>query len=337
MAGLGELVGYGLRLVSGLISDRTGRYWLLTIAGYALNLLAVPLLALAGSWQAVALLIVAERLGKALRTPARDAMLSHAASQIGGGRAFGVHEAMDQTGAVLGPLIVAAVLALRGDYRTAFAVLLIPAVAALAVLIVARLAYPHPRDLEVDSTPLQPRNLSRDFWIYQAAVVLIAAGYVDYPLIAFHFEKMGVTAAVGIPIFYALAMAADAVSALAFGYWYDRSGFAVLIVPALLSAVFPALVFLGGSTLALAGMVIWGIGMGAQESIMRAAVGQLVAPDRRGAAYGVFNAGYGLAWFLGSVGLGVLYDRSLPALVAAATLLPLLSIPFLLRLRRVTR
>lgn len=334
VAGFGELVGYGLRLGSGMLSDRTGRYWAITITGYAINLLAVPLLALAGSWQAAALLMIAERVGKALRAPARDAMLSHAASEVGGGRAFGVHEAMDQVGAVIGPLIVAGVLAVNGDYRTAFAVLLIPALAALGVLFVARRAYPHPQNLEAASAAPQPNGLTRSFWIYLAAASLIAAGYADYSLIAFHFEQAAVAPATWIPILYAIAMATDALAALLFGYWYDKAGIVVLAGAVLLSALFPALVFLGGFSWALAGVAAWGIGMGAQESIMRAVVGQLVPPDRRGSAYGFFNATYGLAWFLGSVLLGVLYDRSLLALVAVATLLQLAAIPILIWLRR---
>ncbi|HEX9371654.1 MAG TPA: MFS transporter, partial [Roseiflexaceae bacterium] len=185
VAGFGELIGYGLRLVSGYLSDRTGRYWAITLVGYAVNMLAVPLLALAGNWEIAALLMIAERTGKAIRTPARDAMLSHATSEMGRGWGFGLHEAMDQIGAVLGPLIVAAVLYVRGDYQTGFALLLIPALLALGVLVAARLLYPHPRDLEVDVPAPATRGFPRVFWLYLAAVALIAAGYADFPLIAY--------------------------------------------------------------------------------------------------------------------------------------------------------
>jgi len=146
VAGFGELIGYGLRLVSGYVSDRTGRYWSITFFGYLMNMLAVPLLALAGSWQLAAILIIAERAGKAIRNPPRDAMLSHATKEMGRGWGFGLHEALDQIGAVLGPLIVTAVLYFKGSYRTGFAVLLIPALLALSVLLVTRLFYPRPRD-----------------------------------------------------------------------------------------------------------------------------------------------------------------------------------------------
>lgn len=141
VAGFGELVGYALRLVSGIVADKTGKYWSITVVGYAINMIAVPLLALAGRWELAAFFIVAERLGKAIRTPARDAMLSHATAEMGRGWGFGLHEALDQVGAMLGPLIVATVLYFNGSYQAGFAVLAIPAVLALSVLIAALYQY----------------------------------------------------------------------------------------------------------------------------------------------------------------------------------------------------
>ncbi|MCG3212418.1 MAG: hypothetical protein FOGNACKC_06088 [Anaerolineae bacterium] len=315
VAGFGELIGYGLRLVFGYLSDRTGRYWTITLVGYAVNLLAVPLLALAGRWEVAALLMIAERLGKAIRTPARDAMLSHATHQTGRGWGFGLHEAMDQVGAVLGPLIVAAVLYWRGDYQVGFGVLLVPALLALTVLVVARLLYPRPRELEIGAPQLYTQGFPRIFWLYLAGVALIAAGYADFPLIAYHFERVAIAVPPWIPVLYAAAMAVDALAALLFGRWFDQRGLPVLAAAALLSAFFAPLVFWGGFGLALAGMVVWGIGMGAQESVMRAAVGGMTSPDKRGTAYGLFNTGFGVFWFGGSVLMGLLYDVSLPALV----------------------
>lgn len=327
VAGFGELIGYALRLVSGYLGDRTERYWLITIAGYVINLLAVPLLALAGAWQIAALLIIAERAGKAIRTPARDAMLSHATREMGRGWGFGLHEAMDQIGALLGPLLVAGALYARHEYRTGFALLLVPAALALAVLVSARLLYPNPRDLEVGMPQLDTHGLPRAYWLYLAAVILVAAGFADWALVAYHFEKHLVVPAMGIPLFYAAGMVADAVAALVFGRWFDRAGIAVLIGATLLSLFFAPLVFLGGAALAFLGVLLWGVGMGAHESIMRAAVAGMAPARRRGSAYGIFNTGYGIAWFLGSALMGLLYDRSLTALIAFSVVMQLAALP----------
>jgi len=330
VAGLGELLGYGLRIASGYLSDRTGKYWTIAILGYAVNLAAVPLLAVAGRWEIAALLILVERMGKALRAPARDAMLSHATKQIGRGLGFGLHETLDQIGAFLGPLLVAGVLYFKGDYRTGFAVLLIPALAAIGVLVTARLIYPHSRQFEVKLIKLEGKGFPRVYWIYLAAVALIAAGYADFPLMAYHFEKQSVASKNWIPIFYAVAMAVDAPAALLFGRLFDRFGISVLVISSLLSAFFAPLAFWGNFYVALAGVVLWGIGMGAQESVMRAAVAEMAPSDKRGAAYGVFNTGYGVFWFLGSAAMGWLYDVSIPALIAFSVVIQLASIPLLL-------
>ncbi|MEJ5199616.1 MAG: MFS transporter [Anaerolineae bacterium] len=327
VAGFGELIGYGLRLVSGYLSDRTRRYWAITLVGYAINLLAVPFLALAGRWEVAAALLIAERVGKALRNPARDAMLSYATKETGRGWGFGLHEAMDQIGAVAGPVIVSVVLAARNNYPAAFAVLAIPAVLALTTLLTARWLYPRPQDLEPITPELKTTGFPRAYWIYLAAVALVAAGYADFPLIAYHFGKTSSVPATWIPLLYAVAMGVDALAALLFGRWFDRVGIRILMAVALISAFFAPLVFLGGFALALVGMALWGIGMGAQESILRAAVAGMVGRDRRGSAYGIFNTGYGVFWFLGSALMGVLYDVSLPTLIAFSVVAQLASIP----------
>ncbi len=333
VAGFGELIGYALRLLSGFITDKTRRYWTITIVGYGVNLIAVPLLALAACWEIAAALMIAERIGKAIRTPARDAMLSHATHEIGRGRGFGLHEAMDQIGAVLGPVIVATVLYFRGTYQASFAVLLVPALLALSVLVAARVLYPRPQDLEPTAPELRSAGFSRAYWVYLTAVALIAAGYVDFPLIAFHFQKSSIISPAWIPLLYAVAMGVDAVAALIFGRLFDRKGVSAVVIVAVLSAFFAPLVFWGGLSMAVVGMTLWGIGMGAQESIMRAAVAAMVPPERRGSAYGILNTGYGVAWFLGSALMGYLYDTSPPTLIAFSVGIQLLSVPFLLRSR----
>jgi MFS family permease len=334
VAGFGELVGYALRLAAGYLSDRTGRYWTFTLVGYVVNVLAVPLLALAGRWELAAALMIAERVGKAIRTPARDAMLSHATTTMGRGWGFGLHEAMDQIGAFLGPLIVATVLFKRDGYPTAFGVLLVPALLTLGVLVLARLLYPHPRDFEIGTPPLETQGFPRVFWLYLVAVGLIAAGYADFPLIAYHFQKTSLASEGWIPVFYMVAMGVDAVAALVCGRLFDRLGFAVLGSVALVSLLFAPLVFLGNFGVAMLGMALWGVGMGAQESIMRAAVAGMVPATRRGTAYGVFNTGYGLLWFAGSALMGVLYDVSLPALIVFSVVAQLLAVPLLFQVSR---
>src|SRR5579864_4735152 len=193
VAGLGEMVGYALRLASGYIADKTRSYWLLTIVGYVLNLLAVPLLAVANGWLFAAVLIVLERTGKAIRTPSRDVMLSQAAKQVGRGWGFGLHEAMDQTGALIGPLAVALVLAESHDYRRAFAILAIPAVLAIVTLFTARSVYPNPIQFEKKAPELTTTGLPRTFWMYVVGAGLLAAGFVDFPLISYHFRSESLT------------------------------------------------------------------------------------------------------------------------------------------------
>lgn len=336
VAGLGELLGYALRLLFGYLSDRTRQYWGFTFAGYAVNLLAVPLLALTTRWELAAALIVTERIGKAIRTPARDAMLSHATSRIGRGWGFGVHEALDQIGAILGPIIVAMVLYFGGGYRLGFAVLLIPALLALTALTIARILNPQPQAMEISTGAIQPKGLTRAFWLYLAAMAFFAAGVADFPLIAFHFGKAKVVAEAWIPVFYAVAMGVDALAALGLGRIYDRIGLKVLLLVVTLSILAVPMVFLGGFYVALLGIAIWGASIGAQESIMRAAVAGMVAQDRRGTAYGIFNTGFGVAWFLGSALLGILYDISRPYVVAFSMAVQFLSIPLLIMVTRLS-
>ena len=334
VAGLGELLGYGLRIVSGRLSDRTGQYWPVTLFGYFIQMPAVPLLALAGSWQLAAGLIIVERIGKAMRNPPRDVMLAHASTEIGRGWGFGVHEALDQSGAVVGPLVAAWVLASRGQYRPAFAVLLIPAILTLVLLVGARLQYPRPEDLEATPPDVNVVGLPRAFWIYLAGAVLVAFGFVDFSLVAYHFEKASTIPATWIPLFYAIAMGTGGVGSLVFGRLFDRAGIVVLVPLTLLSALFAPLVFLGGFDLALLGTALWGMGIGVHESIMAAAVAGMVPANRRASAYGIFTAGYGICWFLGSALLGVLYDISLPALIGVSVAVELLAIPWFVAVSR---
>jgi len=334
VAGFGELAGYGLRLVSGRWADRTGSFWPIAIFGYFLQLLCVPALALAGTWPAAAVLIILERVGRAIRNPPRDAMLSHAGSEIGFGWAFGVHEALDQFGALFGPLFVAAVLAWRGDYRFAFAALLLPMAICLTLVLTARHFYPHPHELEVKTGDVKTEGLPGVFWIYLAGAALVAAGFADFPLIAYHFSKAASVPMNWVPIAYAIAMAVSGTGSLVFGRLFDRFGPGLLIPLTLIAAGFAPLVFLGGFWPALTGAAVWGLGMGVHESIIPAMVAPMVSPERRASAYGLFTAGYGVFWFLGSAIMGILYDHSITAAIIFCVATQLAAVPIFFFVRQ---
>lgn len=334
IAGLGELLGYGLRLVSGPLSERTRQFWPITIFGYVVQMAAVPLLAWASSWQVAGLLIVLERVGKAIRNPPRDVMLSHASKDIGLGFGFGLHEAMDQAGALIGPLVVAFILARHGTYRQAFAALLIPAILTLCFLILARVLYPAPEELEVKPGTDGTDALPRAFWIYMVGAALVAAGFADFSLVAFHFHRASVVPNLWIPIFYSVAMATSGLGSLVFGRLFDRTGIGILVPLTLISAVSPLLLFLGGFWVALVGVALWGLGMGVHESIIPAAVATMVPHQRRPSAYGIFTGVYGVFWFLGSVIIGRLYDVSLPALLTFSIAAQLVAIPAFIIVKR---
>ena len=335
VAGLGELLGYGLRLVSGRLADASRRYWAITIFGYVVQMAAVPALSLAGSWQAAAALILLERTGKAIRNPPRDVMLSHAGAHLGGyGWAFGLNEALDQFGAMLGPLIVAVVLAHGGGYQYAFAVLLAPALVNLCFVFAARILYPEPHEMEPATLRSSGDGLPSVFWLYLLGAALVAAGFADWSLIAFHFSRTEAVSTQSIAIFYAVAMAVSGAGSLAMGRLFDRFGFKVLVGLTLVSSIFAPLAFFGGFWLALAGACLWGLGMGVHESIIPAAVAPMVPPGKRAAAFGLFTAGYGLSWFLGSAAIGYLYDHSVAAAVGFCIVTQVAAVPIFIQVGR---
>ena len=334
VTGFGELVGYGFRLVSGRWADRTGNFWPIAIFGYFVQLLAVPALALANNWPTAAALIILERFGRATRNPPRDAMLSHAGSEIGFGWAFGVHEAMDQFGALFGPLMVAGILAWRGSYRMAFAALLVPMTICLTFVLVAQHIYPRPHDLAVKIGNVKAKGLPRTFWIYLSGAALVAAGFADFPLIAYHFTRAASISKDMVPVAYAIAMGVSGTGSLVFGRSLDRFGVGILIPLTLIAAAFAPLVFLGGFWQALIGAALWGLGMGVHESIIPAIVGPMVSPDRRASAYGLFTAGYGTSWFIGSAMMGFLYDHSVTATVVFCVLSQWAAVPLFFRVRQ---
>ncbi len=337
VAGIGEFVGYALRLVAGYFADRTRAYWPLTMIGYGL-LIAVPLLAFAGSWHIAALLIIAERLGKAIRSPARDAILSHATAQVGRGLGFGIHEAIDQIGAIIGPLIFSAIFFMKKGYSEGFSLLWIPALLTMAVLIVARIKVPQPDRLEVTAHQAQKgnpfRSMSKVFWLYILFIVLSVAGFTNFQLIAYHFKMHSVVSESSIPLFYAIAMAVDAAVALIVGRAYDKIGLRALITIPLLTLPIPLVAFSHSYGLAMISAALWGMVMGIHETIMRAAIADITEIEHRGFAYGTFNTAYGIAWFIGGTVLGALYDSSIHSLLLFVVVMELASIPVFFLVKR---
>ena len=314
ISGIGEFVGFALRVVTGRIADRTGAYWTMTIGGYVLTIVAVPLLGLVGRVDLALALVVAERLGKAVRSPARDTLIAAASEPLGRGLGFGLHEAIDQMGAVIGPLLLAGALAVRsGDYRFAFGILAIPGVLVVIALVALRRMAPDPAHHDAD--PAEPAGRVGRARTYLVFVFLSAVGFAPFPLIAFHLTDRGVLSDAMIPVVFAVGMAVDAGVALITGRAYDRRGLGVLLTLPLLSIGILA-AFSTSLALVWLGAVVWGAVMGIQESTLRAAVGDLSEPGARATAYGVFNAVYGLALMAGGAALGFLYDLSIPAMAA---------------------
>lgn len=331
VAGLGELLGYGLRIVSGYFADRTKKYWTITIAGYLLNLISVPLLALAGYWQLAVLLMILERVGKAVRTPSRDAMLSFGASGTGRGWGYGLHEALDQTGATVGPLLIALVLyAHNNSYKAAYLFLAIPAVLAIVILLTARSLFPNPSDLEIKNKSIATSGYPKLFWLYILSTAFIALGYADFPLMAFHFKSKSVMKDEAIPVFYAIAMAADGLVALLLGKLFDKIGINILIAAGIIATAFAPLVFHGNFYTALLGVIVWGVGMGTQESVMKAAVAEMIPAQNRGKGFGLFNTAFGIFWFIGSLIMGWLYDYSVNGLILFSVITQFIAVMLLL-------
>ncbi|MEN6382637.1 MAG: MFS transporter [Rectinema sp.] len=343
VSGLGEFIGYALRLVTGYISDKTKRYWLITIIGYSINLIVIPALALAPGfgWIYACVLIVLERFGKAIRNPAKTTIVSFAATEVGAGKGFALQEVLDQIGAFAGPLMLFLVLTLKGNdnkisaYQLSFALLAIPAAVALILLLLARKNYPEPQEFEKPNEQTLPQNgLNSAYWYYLVGIGFLALGFADFPLMAFHMTKTKLLPDNVVPVLYSVAMGIDALSALYFGRMYDRRGITAIIISSALALFFAPFIFLVGTPGgAIAGIMLWGIGMGAQESILKSAVTTIVPKERRGTAFGIFNAGFGAFWFAGSWIMGLLYERSLLALVLFSMIGQLIALPFFFKTR----
>lgn len=348
-SGLGEFIGHALRLGTGYIADKTGKYWLMMILGYSVNLLAIPLLGFvnASFWEIALVLIVLERVGKAIRAPAKSALTSFTAPYFGAGKAFAINELLDQLGAFLGPLMVFSVLSSNMgsseliNYQYSFFILGIFAVVTIVILFFARFKYPHPKDFEErKSLPSLTIKKNGKFIIYLICISFLALGFVDFPFISYHLTALQVIDLTYIPLIYSIVMVIDAISALFFGYLYDKKGLLSLCIALAFSLFITPLVFYGDNIyMIFVGIGIWGICMGAQESIFKAIVCRYVDKDKRASAYGVFGAVFGSAWFIGSTIVGLLYDVSKIAIIlfsSIAIIISLVSAIFLIRNEKTT-
>lgn len=348
VSGLGELIGYSMRYVFGRLTDKTKRYWLMTIAGYVLDVLAVPALALVGEhgWIAACGLLIIQRMGKAIKKPAKDTIMSFAASQEGLGKSFGIQEVLDQIGAFLGPVLLYIVMLFKTEgstfeiYSRCFAVLAVPGAITILLLLITKYKFPNPENFEPEEKKFTPFKVKKEFIFYIAGISLFAFGFIDYSIIIMHVSKTYTNISAQLtetsslvnsgtlPLLYAGAMLVDAVAALVFGLMYDKKGVKALAWSTVISAPFAILVFGTKSTSALLlGIALWGVGMGAQESILKAAVTKMVPKSSRATGYGVFECSFGVFWFLGSWLLGVLYDISIPAMITVSVVSQLAAIP----------
>lgn len=337
VSGIGELCGYSLRLLSGFIADKTKKYWTLVIAGYTVQVLAIPALALVpqNGWVIACGLVIMERIGKAVKKPAKNTLVSFAASEVGTGKGFAYQEFLDQLGAFLGPVMLFVIAAIKGTgnlfstYRTCFLFLGIPALITVGLVILSKIKYPNPETFEKDVEEKTELHFQKSFVFYMIAICLFAFGFADFTLITLHAANTHAFPDSTLSLLYAAAMAVDAFAALFFGWLFDRIGLKSLVFSTLCSAFFSCFIFLTGEPWILGiGIILWGIGIGAQESIMKAAVSKIIPKSIRSTGFGIFETGFGIAWFFGSWMLGALYDVKPSLLVAVSVSAQLLAILF---------
>jgi len=343
-SGLGEFIGQALRLLTGIIADKTKKYWFMMILGYSINLLVIPLLYFvdASIWEVAIILILLERVGKGIRAPAKSALTSFTTQHLGAGKAFALQEAMDQFGAFLGPVFVFLVLNLnKGSelqgYQLAFGLLGIFAIMTLVILVVSRIKYPHPDEFETKTFSKGFKG-NKYFTLYMIAIVFIALGFIDYPVLAFHISKTSSINVIYVPLLYALAMGVDAIAALIFGHLYDKKGILSLqIAIGIALFISPVFFLLEGVSVLIIGVILWGIGMGAQESILKAVISGLVSKDKRATAYGIFYTVFGSSWFIGSLVIGYLYDINVLYIVIFTVISEIIALGILIYYQKLSK
>lgn len=343
IGGLAEFLGYAVRLISGVITDKRKSYWFFIFLGYGM-LISIPLLSLTDTWQLAAVFIVMERLGKALRSPAKDTVVSETAKEVGTGFGFGLQEALDQIGAVAGPLIFAGYFAVSGpgvknisDYKTGYAFLWLPFA---LVMLCAFFAFKNSGKIEKESKHAREDDgggLNKTFWLYNIFSVATALGFFNFILIGYHLKKTGIMPDAEIPLFYAVAMAIDGAIALYIGRLYDRmnakssdgkGGLATLIAMPLCSILIPIFGFSSSYPMAVIGVLLWGVVMGIQETVMKSAIADITPLKKRATGYGIFNTTFGVAALISGTVMGLLYEHSIRALIITAVIIQIASLPF---------
>ena len=323
--GIGEFLGYFLRLVSGVYSDQRGNHWLLIFLGYGM-LAVVPLIGFTMNWNLLIVLIIMERIGKALRSPAKDTILSAVAEkQVGIGLAFGLQEALDQIGAFVGPMIFTAVFLLSGknsttQYQTGYRLLFFPYAMLMLFLVFVYTKIKQNQLVDKDEKKeFHSEQLKPIFWIYTAFTFFCTLGFVNFSMAGYHLKANRLFPDGSITMLYSGAMIVDAVTALVIGKMYDRmkirtekqtGGILVLMAIPLLTMLMPFFILSASRTWVVVGMILFGIIMGTHETVMRSAIADITPFHKRGTGYGVFNTSYGLALLVGAALMGWLYDQN---------------------------
>jgi MFS family permease len=334
-AGAGEFLGYALRSVAGWTADKTGKYWPVTFIGFAINLFAVPAMALAGNWKVAGALILAERIGRAIRKPTVEAMLSYSTGQLGTGWVYALNTALDETGATIGPLLVAFALYRHVGYRPSYGLLLISASLALIALIAARVIFPVPSKLDEGERTAKAERFTSAFWLYMVGAACFGAGLMSFEFISVHLATHHTVSEQWIPAFLGISTGFGVLANLALGRLYDRAGITTVVGAVFVSALFSPFVFLGGFGAALIGMLLWGVGYATQDTLFKAVVADRLPEGRRNFAFGIFYTGYGGGWLIGSIATGLLYRVSVASVIAFSMAVQLGAIPVFLFARRI--
>ena len=308
--GAAESTAALLKLASGWWSDRVTRRKPLVLAGYAIASIIRPLIGLARSVSQVLAIRVTDRIGKGIRTSPRDALIADSVDASIRGRAFGFHRAGDHAGAVIGPLIAFALLRWAGlELRTVFLLTAIPGALAVATLIFGVREVPRAAPAKGEKADLRT-PLGRRFWAYLGVLFLFTLGNSTDAFLLLRAGQLGVAPAL-VPILWALLHVVKSSSSTPGGILSDRFGRRPLILAGwfLYAAVYFAFGRAQAQWQAWALFAVYGVYFGLTEGVEKALVADLVAPERRGAAFGWYNLAIGVGALPASLLFGVLWDR----------------------------